>query len=381
MQALDTVQEIPVDRIVAGLNDRTRFDRAELESLAAHIAAHGLIQPPTLRARPDGTYQIVAGERRVRALRDVLGRATIPAFVRTYADGEALAVMGSENRSRVQLNPIDEAAGYARGMAAVGWTEAECAEAMGVTLRRVRDYLPLLELRDDLQALTASGQLSIGYAQALAKSGLNHTFQGKALEALNANPAPALAWWRGVIGRLVEAQGQAAMFDPDAFMVGIVEELQAATEADPPAPDTTEYNGDGATPAAILADRMAFWADAAAAWEARPGRKAAQQAAACRALVAQFRSLRAMLATLPAPEPAPVVAPLPAPAPVALPDGWTVGPAPRRATCEHRACYAPASVHVGYRAVTPGGARQLVLQTLCADHLAALQQEQSVMAL
>jgi ParB family transcriptional regulator, chromosome partitioning protein len=111
----NTIQQVPADKIIAGLNDRETFNRNELEALAANIAANKLLQPPLYRALPDGRFQIVAGERRTRAMRDILGWAEIPAFVVTMTDEEAIAAMGSENRCRVQLNPIEEAKGYQGG--------------------------------------------------------------------------------------------------------------------------------------------------------------------------------------------------------------------------------------------------------------------------
>ncbi len=92
------VSDIPADLIDAGPNDRQTFSESALVELAASIAAHGLAQPPTVRPVGD-RFEIVAGERRGRAMRDVLGWATIPALVRTMTDAEASTVTGWAERT------------------------------------------------------------------------------------------------------------------------------------------------------------------------------------------------------------------------------------------------------------------------------------------
>src|SRR5690348_15618000 len=116
---MQTITHVPADQIVAGLNDRETFHLGDLEALAANIAANGLLQPPVYRKLGAG-YQIIAGERRTRAMRDVLHWPLIPALVVEMDDEAAVAAMGSENRCRVQLNPIEEAKGYQNGMARFG---------------------------------------------------------------------------------------------------------------------------------------------------------------------------------------------------------------------------------------------------------------------
>ena len=97
-----TVTEIAVGDILAGDNDRRHFDASALEDLAASIAADGLGQPPTVRPFGEG-YQLVCGERRTRAMRDVLGWTSIPCIVRDMSDAEASALMLAENTARAGL--------------------------------------------------------------------------------------------------------------------------------------------------------------------------------------------------------------------------------------------------------------------------------------
>ena len=105
------IANIPVSSIAAGNNDRKEFDPVKLEELAASIAAHGLAQPITVRPLSGliPGFEIVAGERRFRAISRVLQWDTIPAIVRDLDDEAASAIMLAENTGRADLNPIEEA--------------------------------------------------------------------------------------------------------------------------------------------------------------------------------------------------------------------------------------------------------------------------------
>jgi ParB/RepB/Spo0J family partition protein len=219
-----TIQQVPADKIVAGLNDRETFNRAELEALAANIAEYGLLQPPVYRPLADGTFQIVAGERRTRAMRDVLGWPLIPCIVNAGLadDADAVGAMGSENRCRVNLAVMEDAKSYQAAMARFGWAVEECARRYGVSTRTVKDRLALLALCDEAQDLVNKGTLTPGYALALALAGLDRNMQNRALDLLKANRSPNLDWWRGAVAELVLVAGQNSMFDLDAFMSGAV---------------------------------------------------------------------------------------------------------------------------------------------------------------
>lgn len=115
MAYTSTVELVPVEHIVRGDNDREDFNPTGLLELADSIRANGLAQKPVYRKRADGMYEIVAGERRTRAMRDLLGWRHIPAEVSEDMDDRtASAIMLSENRGRRNLNPIEEARGYAK---------------------------------------------------------------------------------------------------------------------------------------------------------------------------------------------------------------------------------------------------------------------------
>lgn len=171
-----SVTMIDTTLIVPGNNDRTRFDPTALRELAESIKGHGLIQPVIVR-HLDGTelYQIVAGERRTRAI-DLLGWPEVPCLVADLNDEEASAVMLTENVARDDLDPVDEANAYANRMALYGWDEKRCAQQAGVSTVRVQFRLKLLKLRDNLKDLVRTGDLELGYAQIIAQADLDANF-------------------------------------------------------------------------------------------------------------------------------------------------------------------------------------------------------------
>jgi len=148
---------------------RTEFDQASLDSLAASIEGVGLLQPIVVRPAGDG-YVLVAGERRLRAVRQ-LGHAEIAAVIREETDDatnltEALV----ENLQREDLNPLEEAAAYRQLLEDLGMTHDEIAERVGRSRSAVTNTLRLLGLPMPIQKLVVSGELSAGHARALLGS-------------------------------------------------------------------------------------------------------------------------------------------------------------------------------------------------------------------
>lgn len=150
--------KIPLSQIRKGNNTRKVFDPAKLKELADSMNELGLAQPITLRPMGDG-YEIVAGERRFRAA-ELNGWETIDAHVRNLTDEEAYSITLTENAARVDLDPIDEAEGYQRGMDEFGWDMNEVAKRGGVTPQRVLTRVRLLKLVPEAQHLVRIGQLS-----------------------------------------------------------------------------------------------------------------------------------------------------------------------------------------------------------------------------
>jgi len=144
---------------------RREFDENGLAELAASIVASGLLQPVVVRPR-DGEYELIAGERRWRAVQK-LGWRRMPAVVRQADDRALLTLALIENLQRDDLSPIDEAAGYRRLLQDFKLTQAEVARLVGRDRSTVANSLRLLTLPADVQTLVGRGALSEGHARAL----------------------------------------------------------------------------------------------------------------------------------------------------------------------------------------------------------------------
>jgi len=160
---------IPVDKIVPNKDQpRREFDKEQLQELADSIKEKGIIQPLILRDSPeaDGTFQIVAGERRWRAAQ-IVQLHDVPAIVRDYNDTELLEIAIIENIQRAELNSIEEAAGYRQLMDRFGHTQERIAEALGKSRSHIANLLRLLTLPDSVQQLLSEGSLTAGHARTL----------------------------------------------------------------------------------------------------------------------------------------------------------------------------------------------------------------------
>lgn len=207
------IQQVPVELVDAGPNDRQVFDPAGLEELAASIQSHGLAQPPTLRAVGD-RFEIVAGERRTRAMRDVLGWKMIPAIVRDLDDEAAAAVMLVENVQRADLDPIEEARAYSVRMQRFGQSAGEVAAMASVPVSRVRSRLPLLRLSASVAHWVSTRQMPLGFAALMVD--LDPNRQQLALQAFQDAPM-SVATFGALCSRLQAEQDADPLFDPAAF--------------------------------------------------------------------------------------------------------------------------------------------------------------------
>jgi ParB family chromosome partitioning protein len=161
-----TTLEIPLDHLEANpYQPRKRFPDEALQELAETIRAHGVLTPIVVRRAPGG-YQIVAGERRVRAAR-LAGLTRIPAVVRDAGDAEALEMALVENLQREDLNPIEAAEAYQRLTSEFGLTQEALAERVGRDRSSVANALRLLRLPKSIQDDLVHGALSEGHARAL----------------------------------------------------------------------------------------------------------------------------------------------------------------------------------------------------------------------
>lgn len=145
---------------------RTAFDETALEELKTSIKRSGVVEPIIVRPLSAGTYELVAGERRWRATQ-ALGLASIPAVIKQLTDRETLELSLIENVQRENLNPLEEAKGYARLLEEFGYTQEDIAAAVGKDRTTVANLLRLLTLPADIQQALAGGGLTFGHAKAL----------------------------------------------------------------------------------------------------------------------------------------------------------------------------------------------------------------------
>lgn len=165
------VGSIPVDKIkINPFQPRTDFDEDALRELSESIQLQGLIQPITVRKNEDGTYQLISGERRLRASK-LAGLADIPAYIRTANDQQMLEMALIENIQRENLNAIEVALSFQRMIDEVGLKQEELGDRVSKNRSTVTNYLRLLKLPPVIQAAIRDGQLSMGHARAIV--GLN----------------------------------------------------------------------------------------------------------------------------------------------------------------------------------------------------------------
>jgi ParB family chromosome partitioning protein len=161
-------RQIPLDRIVANPHQpRARFEEEELGELAASIDAHGVLQPIVVRGLANGDYQLIAGERRVRAAR-LAGLSQIPAVVREPSEEEMVELALVENLQRTDLNPLEEAIGFRLLIERFGMAHEAVAGRVGRSRAAVSNALRLLDLAPETQEALLDGQISEGHARALA---------------------------------------------------------------------------------------------------------------------------------------------------------------------------------------------------------------------
>ncbi|MDC0249270.1 ParB/RepB/Spo0J family partition protein [Flavobacteriales bacterium] len=145
---------------------RITFAEDKIHELASSIENLGVIQPITVRKLKDKKYQIISGERRFRAAQ-LIGRKTIPAFVRVANDQEMLEMALVENIQRENLNPIEIALSYQRLINEIKLTQEQCSKRVGKNRTTVTNFLRLLKLPSEIQKGLSEGKISTGHARAL----------------------------------------------------------------------------------------------------------------------------------------------------------------------------------------------------------------------
>lgn len=197
---------LPLDDILPNKEQpRKQFDEEALADLAASIAQHGVLQPLLVRPMPDGTYQLVAGERRWRASR-MAGLTEVPVVVRDMDEQQAAELALIENLQREDLNPMEEALGYRTLMDSYGLTQEQTAQVVNKSRPAVANALRLLMLPEAVTDLVAAGKLSAGHARTVL------AFEGAEAQIAAAHAAVE----RGLSVRELEKMAKAAKAKPRA---------------------------------------------------------------------------------------------------------------------------------------------------------------------
>lgn len=200
----DGTTTLPLEEIIPNKEQpRKQFDEDALADLADSIAQHGVLQPLLVRPMPDGSYQLVAGERRFRASR-MAGLTEVPVTIRDMDEQEAAELALIENLQREDLNPMEEALGYQTLMDTYGMTQEDTARVVNKSRPAVANALRLLNLPQSVAELVSAGRLSAGHARTVL------SFEGA--EAQEAAATAAVE--KGLSVRELERMAKAAKAAP-----------------------------------------------------------------------------------------------------------------------------------------------------------------------
>jgi ParB family transcriptional regulator, chromosome partitioning protein len=168
--AVQELRELPVDVVVPNPSQpRRRFDEATLKELAGSVSERGILQPVLVRPLKDGSYGLIAGERRWRAAK-AAGLQSIPALVSPHEDGAALQIALIENMAREDLNPVEKARACATLVNEFGLTQERVGRCLGRSIATVSTLISLLGLSEEVLELIERGQLTPGHGLVLLKA-------------------------------------------------------------------------------------------------------------------------------------------------------------------------------------------------------------------
>ena len=222
--------ELPVDLIKPNPNQpRTHFDPEALTALASSIEATGVVQPLLVRPLPDGSYELVAGERRWRAAQQA-GLKKIPAIVRDQAEPERLQAALIENMVREDLNPVEEAKACSALVEDLGLTKEELARRVGRSRSVVSNLIRLLELPDEALEMLEKKELSEGHGRAILGAPGNDVRRRLAREANAGDWSVRETEQRVRLAGQPKARPRKAPIDPDqrAALDDATDALEAA---------------------------------------------------------------------------------------------------------------------------------------------------------
>ena len=176
---------LKIDKIVANSNQpRKYFDNGKMSELKDSIKNSGLLQPITVRKISNGKYEIVAGERRYRACRE-LGMESVPVIEMNVGDARGYELSVLENIQRENLNPIEEAESYLMLMEVYGYTQEKLSEKLGKTRSSVSNKMRILKLPASVKEMVKKGEISYGHARTLLSLSDEKKIEEAAKEIIN----------------------------------------------------------------------------------------------------------------------------------------------------------------------------------------------------
>ena len=176
---------LKIDKIVTNSNQpRKYFDNGKMSELKDSIKNSGLLQPITVRKISNGKYEIVAGERRYRACRE-LGMESIPVIEMNVGDARGYELSVLENIQRENLNPIEEAESYLMLMEVYGYTQEKLSEKLGKTRSSVSNKMRILKLPASVKEMVKKGKISYGHARTLLSLSDEKKIEEAAKEIIN----------------------------------------------------------------------------------------------------------------------------------------------------------------------------------------------------
>ena len=176
---------LKMDKIVTNSNQpRKYFDNGKMSELKDSIKNSGLLQPITVRKISNGKYEIVAGERRYRACRE-LGMESIPVIEMNVGDARGYELSVLENIQRENLNPIEEAESYLMLMEVYGYTQEKLSEKLGKTRSSVSNKMRILKLPASVKEMVKKGEISYGHARTLLSLSDEKKIEEAAKEIIN----------------------------------------------------------------------------------------------------------------------------------------------------------------------------------------------------
>jgi ParB family chromosome partitioning protein len=207
---------------------RKRIDPESIAALAESVGAAGVIQPLIVRQLPEGTYELIAGERRWRAAREA-GLAEVPAVIRDEDEPQRLQTALIENMAREDLNPVDEARACATLVEDLGLTKEEVGRRVGRSRPAISNLIRILDLPDDALELIETGELSEGHGRAILQAKGNDVRRRLARDAVRAGWSVRETERRAKRAAATPIRGRVSRHpDQQAALGRIADELEAA---------------------------------------------------------------------------------------------------------------------------------------------------------